>query len=106
MSETMVTGTVQPDEAHLVGDLTPEAQLAGDVNPAGAVSGDLSAAYGTRGLQGPKGDPGHTPVLGVDYWTEEDRAAIKAYIDENRLTLEAVDKRIESYISEALGGDY
>lgn len=29
-----------------------------------------------------KGDPGYTPVRGTDYWTEEDKAEIKSYVDE------------------------
>lgn len=28
------------------------------------------------------GEPGHTPIKGVDYWTEEEVAEIHAYIDE------------------------
>lgn len=30
----------------------------------------------------PKGDPGYTPVRGTDYWTENDKAEIKAYVDD------------------------
>lgn len=40
---------------------------------------------GEPGPQGEKGDPGadgYTPLRGVDYWTEEDKAEIKAYVDE------------------------
>lgn len=37
---------------------------------------------GPQGPQGPEGKPGETPVRGVDYWTEEDTAAIKDYIDD------------------------
>lgn len=106
MSETMMTGEVQASEAQLTGTLTSEAQITGDVNPAGTVTGDLSAAYSTRGLTGPPGEPGYTPVLGVDYWTEDDKAAILAYIDQNRLTLEDIDARIDEYLSKALEGDY
>ena len=29
-----------------------------------------------------KGDPGYTPVKGTDYWTEDDKAEIKSYVDE------------------------
>ena len=29
-------------------------------------------------LPGAKGEPGHTPVLGTDYWTEEDKAEMVA----------------------------
>ena len=46
---------------------------------------------GDTGSQGPKGDTGatgatgpagKTPVRGTDYWTEEDKAEIKGYVDE------------------------
>ncbi len=33
-------------------------------------------------LKGEKGDTGYTPVKNVDYWTEEDKAEIKTYVDE------------------------
>ena len=28
-----------------------------------------------------KGEDGHTPVKGTDYWTDEDKAEIQSYID-------------------------
>lgn len=31
---------------------------------------------------GPPGEDGYSPVRGTDYWTEEDKAEIKAYVDE------------------------
>lgn len=43
---------------------------------------------GDPGNQGPKGDKGDngaagkTPVRGTDYWTEADKAEMKAYIDQ------------------------
>lgn len=40
---------------------------------------------GIPGEKGDKGDPGEdgiTPVRGVDYWTEADKAEIKSYVDE------------------------
>ena len=30
--------------------------------------------------RGQKGQPGHTPVRGVDYWTEQDKQQIKDYV--------------------------
>lgn len=33
-------------------------------------------------VRGPKGDPGRTPVRGVDYWTDEDIATIKGYVED------------------------
>jgi hypothetical protein len=32
-----------------------------------------------------KGDPGYTPIRGIDYWTTEDIASIESYIDEKIL---------------------
>ena len=29
-----------------------------------------------------RGEDGYTPIKGVDYWTEEDVATIKSYVDE------------------------
>lgn len=37
---------------------------------------------GEKGEQGEPGEPGYTPVRGTDYWTEEDIAEIKSYVDE------------------------
>ena len=37
---------------------------------------------GDPGQKGDKGDPGHSPVRGTDYWTENDKTEIKAYVDE------------------------
>lgn len=34
-----------------------------------------------KGEQGEQGEAGYTPMRGVDYWTEEDVAEIKAYVD-------------------------
>lgn len=42
-------------------------------------SGDWSDPVG---FQGPAGKDGYTPVRGTDYWTEEDIATIKGYVDE------------------------
>ena len=40
-----------------------------------------------KGLANPdpvkvKGDAGYSPIRGTDYWTDEDIASIKAYVDE------------------------
>jgi hypothetical protein len=35
-----------------------------------------------KGATGGKGADGKTPVRGTDYWTEADKAEIKAYVDE------------------------
>lgn len=39
--------------------------------------------YYLKGDPGVRGDPGHTPVRGTDYWTADDIASIKSYIDDN-----------------------
>lgn len=36
---------------------------------------------GAGALKGEKGDPGHTPIKGTDYWTSEDISEIQSYID-------------------------
>lgn len=33
-------------------------------------------------LKGEPGADGYTPVKGIDYWTETDKAEIKSYVDE------------------------
>jgi len=51
----------------------------------------VQGEQGIQGEQGPKGDTGapgadgkdgYTPVRGKDYWTDDDKAEIKAYVDE------------------------
>ena len=39
----------------------------------------IIGATGEQGIQGITGKDGHTPVLGVDYWTEEDKKAVENY---------------------------
>lgn len=41
-----------------------------------------NGAQGPQGLQGEKGEDGYTPVRGTDYWTEDDKAEIKTYVDD------------------------
>ena len=53
----------------------------------GAPQGDKDAvnkAYVDKAVanSGGTGEPGYTPVKGVDYWTEVDKAEIKSYVDE------------------------
>lgn len=36
----------------------------------------------TYDIAGGSGSDGYTPQKGVDYWTEEDKAEIKSYVDE------------------------
>ena len=46
--------------------------------------GDVGAQgiQGAKGEQGEKGEAGYTPVRGADYWTPDDIAEIKSYVDE------------------------
>lgn len=45
-------------------------------------NGTTSTFTVQNGSQGSKGDKGDSPVRGTDYWTEADKAEIKAYVDE------------------------
>lgn len=45
----------------------------------GTSSADLK---GEKGADGAKGEAGYTPVRGTDYWTDADKAEIKAYVDD------------------------
>ena len=58
----------------------------GDKGEQGA-KGDTGAQgiQGAKGVQGEKGEAGYTPVRGVDYWTSDDIAKIKSYVDESIL---------------------
>ena len=42
----------------------------------------LVSLKGDKGDKGDKGEDGYTPIKGTDYWTEEDKAEIKSYVDE------------------------
>ena len=42
----------------------------------------LDSLKGEKGDKGDSGADGYTPVRGTDYWTEADKAEIKAYVDE------------------------
>lgn len=47
----------------------------------GKVKGD-KGEKGADGKDGQNGTDGYTPVRGIDYWTDEDKAEIKAYVEE------------------------
>lgn len=42
----------------------------------------IQGPSGPQGAQGPAGADGYSPVRGTDYWTDADKAEIKAYVDE------------------------
>lgn len=46
------------------------------------IDASLEDFEGGSGEPGKDGEDGYTPVKGVDYWTEEDKAEIKSYVDE------------------------
>ena len=54
-------------------------------------------------LQGPKGDPGHTPVKGVDYWTTADQQAIQDQLD---TFIKNANARINTQIESAYARGY
>ena len=66
-----------------------ETGAAGPAGPAGpqgpqgekGETGEQGPA-GPQGEPGQSGEPGKTPVRGTDYWTDADKAEIKAYVDE------------------------
>lgn len=45
-------------------------------------SQSIRGATGSAGTAGAAGADGYTPVKGTDYWTEADKAEIKAYVDD------------------------
>lgn len=45
-------------------------------------SGEFDGPQGIPGEKGETGQAGHTPVRGTDYWTEEDIAQIRSYVDD------------------------
>ena len=78
--------------------------IQGPIGPAGAkgeqgIQGEPGpqGPEGPQGIQGPigpKGDDGATPVKGVDYFTESDKAAIKNELSEDYYTKAAVNDLI------------
>ena len=49
--------------------------------------------------RGPAGPAGYTPIRGVDYWTEEDKAEIVAEIPETDLTGYATEKYVDEAVA-------
>lgn len=57
-------------------------------------------------IKGDKGDPGDTPVRGVDYWTDADKAEIVKALSED--VLGDIDTALDSIIAiqnALIGGD-
>ena len=62
---------------------TPEVSLNGDGELILTLAKDNSLNIGkVVGNTGPQGKDGYTPIKGTDYWTEDDKAEIKSYVDE------------------------
>lgn len=85
LSWTNDGGLENPDPVNIMGPQgeTGPQGVQGDTGAAGA-KGD-TGPQGPQGEQGEKGETGpagYTPVRGTDYWTDEDKAEIKAYVDE------------------------
>lgn len=55
---------------------------AADAKAVGEAIENIELTPGPKGNKGDKGDPGYSPIRGTDYWTENDKAEIKAYVDE------------------------
>lgn len=47
-----------------------------------AINTALAQAKVSGEFDGADGEDGYTPVRGTDYWTDADKAEIKAYVDE------------------------
>ncbi len=58
----------------LAGDVRGEQGPKGDTGPQGP--------QGEKGDKGETGEAGYTPQRGTDYWTDADKAEIRAYVDE------------------------
>ncbi len=79
-SPTVAVGSVTGGtEAQVTNSGTPQAAVFNFVLPRGpqGAKGERGS-QGLTGPQGPQGIPGTTPVRGVDYWTQADRAVIVA----------------------------
>ncbi len=63
-----------------IGDVAPHIGDDGHWYVGGVDTG--VSAQGETGASGKDGTDGYTPVRGTDYWTQADKAEIKAYVDE------------------------
>ncbi len=84
-ADTIQAGTQIPDAIPSEATPTVYEQILSAANEAVAVANGLredanSGAF--NGTDGKDGADGYTPVRGVDYWTDADKAEIKSYVDE------------------------
>ena len=65
-----------------VGGIAADAKVVGEAIKNIQLTPGPKGDKGDTGSKGDKGDPGYSPVRGTDYWTDADKAEIKAYVDE------------------------
>lgn len=53
-------------------------------------NGNWTSVPAIKGEPGADGKDGRTPEKGTDYWTEEDKAEVKTFVDESVVDLENV----------------
>jgi hypothetical protein len=80
-----ITSASGTSSANLKGDKGDQGEKGetgakGDKGDTGAQG--IQGEKGADGAKGDKGDSGYTPVRGTDYWTDADKAEIKAYVDD------------------------
>ena len=72
--------------ASVVGGEVPTVEVSenegGGIHLAFALPRGQDGKDGADGKDGKDGKDGHTPERGVDYWTDADKAEIKAYVDD------------------------
>lgn len=60
---------------------------------------------GADGINGKDGQDGYSPVRGVDYWTESDKAEIQQYIDTQFGEIDTALDELHTYAQNLVGGD-
>ena len=76
---------VTETELNAKGYLTEHQDISGKLDASAlptAINNALTQAKASGEFDGKNGDPGYSPVRGTDYWTDADKAEIKAYVDE------------------------
>ena len=76
----LAAGRIDPDAIYLTPDSNNSGIHVDDEAPANAPDGSLWVDM-DEDSSGSEGASGYTPVRGVDYWTEADKAEIKSYVD-------------------------
>lgn len=83
------------------------AQAAREAQASASAAQHIAATVqkGDKGDQGDKGDKGDTPVRGVDYWTEADKAETNEYIDEQIGGIEQAVDNVLAVQETLIGGE-